>query len=106
MEVGLATDGWKGSLDDYRHSAEALVHSMQLLGFDTIYPVPVDPVGELLNGSHRVACALALGIAEVPVERHATMAWAPDWDYMWFARNGMDTIHLSELQRVMEKLRA
>lgn len=106
MGSGLATDGWKLSLEDYRHSVVSLVSSMRLLGFDSLYPIPIDPAGELLNGSHRIACALALGITDVTVQHSPTMAWAPAWDYKWFARNGLDDMHLSNLQATMGILSA
>ena len=89
MKAGLATDKWKLQLDDYVKSAKDLLESMSSHGFDEKYPVPIDPDGELLNGSHRVACALALEIPYITVELRPDYVWAPAWDYLWFcnARN-------------------
>jgi len=99
MRAGLATDQWKQSLDDYVASAQALLWSMRERGFDPGRPVPIDLDGELLDGSHRVACALALGIADVPVERRSTLAWAPAWGEAWFVAHGMIGADLERLRR-------
>lgn len=97
MKAGLSTDRWKLSLDDYVASARRLFESMSTDGFDETQPVPIDPNGELLDGSHRVACALALGIERVPVEEHERFVWAPAWDYGWFVSNGMAHADLARL---------
>jgi hypothetical protein len=104
MESGLTTDAWKRTLDDYVASAGALCRSMAYRGFDPSCAVPIDLDGELLNGSHRVACALALGIGDCPVRRERRMAWAPAWDYEWFVANGMDEEDLSQLKADWEAL--
>lgn len=59
--------------------------------------MPIDPNGELLDGSHRVACALALGTDEITVRREARRAWAPSWNYEWFVQNGMSHDDLARL---------
>jgi hypothetical protein len=87
MEAGLATDKWKTQTDDYVSSATGLFKSMSADGFDPEYPVPIDPDGELLDGSHRVACALALTIPHIVVELRPEHVWAPAWDYLWFLEN-------------------
>lgn len=84
MDAGLATDGWKLSVEDYVASASNLHASMCRHGFLDEFAVPVDPDGELLAGSHRVACALALGIDEIPVRQERNRVWAPAWGYPWF----------------------
>jgi hypothetical protein len=89
MKAGLTTDKWKQTLDDYVEAAKLLIVSMMHQGFSPYYAVPVDPAGELLDGAHRVACAVALGIKEIDVERHARRVWAPAWDAEWFKAHGV-----------------
>jgi hypothetical protein len=103
MQAGLATDMWKMVTDDYVHSSQALLDSMVQSGFDDRYPIPLDPEGRLLNGAHRVACALAIGLKEVPIEGKPYLAWAPAWGEAWFKehmpgeflRVSTDWIHLT-----------
>src|SRR5688572_21516981 len=87
LQQGLATDAWKMTLDDYVVSAALLCRSMAYSGFDPSHAVPIDPDGELLGGAHRVACALALGLDVVPVERRENRVWAPAWGIDWFRDN-------------------
>jgi hypothetical protein len=86
LRAGLATDTWKLSVDDYVSSALELLESMQA-GYNFEFPIPVDLNGELLNGSHRVACAIALGIDDIPVVTESRHVWAPAWDDAWFSTN-------------------
>ncbi len=89
MKAGLATDKWKRKLDDYVSSAHQLHEWMMADGFRREFPVPIDPDGELLDGSHRVACALALGMPHVWCELRPDYVWAPRWDYLWFVQSKM-----------------
>lgn len=98
MAAGLSTDGWKGALDDYVSAATSLFGSMAEKGFDPRHAVPIDPDGELLGGAHRVACALALEIERIPVERHPSRVWAPAWDAEWFRVNGMKEAGIAGLE--------
>jgi hypothetical protein len=99
MREGIPTDVNKISVLDYQHAAIRLFDSMRYEGFDQAHPIPTDPTGELLNGSHRLACALALGIEAVPVECHERAVWAPAWDAAWFREHGMDDATISDLER-------
>jgi hypothetical protein len=105
MRAHYATDRWKLCLEDYLESAGELYRSMVRGGFDPAHPVPIDPNGDLLNGSHRVACALALGIGEVPVSREERYVWAPPWGEQWFIKKGMEAEDLDRLRRDVELLR-
>lgn len=104
MEAGLATDVWKRTLDHYHASAAHLLASMRHHGFMSGHAIPIDPNGELLNGSHRLACALALEMDEVPIERHTALAWAPAWDRAWFVTAGMTTSDLADLEKRWQAL--
>lgn len=99
MDAGLATDGWKRSIGDYLQSSKDLLSSMQRIGFDRSCPIPLDRNGELMNGSHRVACALALEIPEVPVLQSDGKVWAPAWDRGWFLTHGWPESYVDELEK-------
>lgn len=95
MRAGLSTDSWKRGLVDYVSAARTLFKSVQRDG--VLLPVPIDPNGDLLDGSHRVACALALDIAEVPVSRRQDYVWAPPWGHEWFVSKKMNAANLDRL---------
>ena len=103
--AGLPMDGWKRSTDDYVTAAEHLFLSMLTRGFDLSCPVPVDPDGHILGGAHRIACALALEIDEIPVLECLERVWAPAWDFEWFIREGMGDEDLTRLVRDFEACR-
>lgn len=102
-KINLGMDGKSGT-DEYVHQARALLVSMATKGFDPAYAIPIDPDGELLGGAHRTACALALGIGDVPVKQHAQRAWAPAWGLEWFKDNGMATDDLARLRNDQDVL--
>lgn len=104
MRAGLPTDQWKTTLNHYVWFAKALFERMRDDGFHPNGAVPIDPLGELLDGSHRVACALALGIADIPVKLEHRHAWAPAWGYDWFVANGMGHDDLERLCRDWKEL--
>lgn len=93
----------KVDTDQYIADAGGLLLSMSVRGFLPQCAVPIDPSGELLGGAHRVACALALGIEEIPVERHTKPAWAPPWGEKLFIEQGMAA---EDLERVRQDFRA
>lgn len=104
MAAGLPTDKWKRGPDDYVHSAKRLLGSIHGGGFHRLGAIPVDPEGELLGGAHRMACALALGIADVPVTRERIRVWAPAWGEAWFIENGMEEGDLARLSQDWQAL--
>jgi hypothetical protein len=80
----------KHNLDDYVSSFSLLHANMQERGFDeTESLIPLDRNGRLLNGSHRVASAIALGLSEVPCVR--TRAVAGTYDFRFFRERGAST---------------
>lgn len=103
MAAGLPTDRWKLRLDDYVASARRLHASILHDGVKC--PVPVDPDYELLDGSHRVACALALGETTIPVIRESRFVWAPAWGREWFVENGMSSPDLARMMDDWETMR-
>jgi hypothetical protein len=105
MQSGLVTDKWKKSVDDYVGAAKGLCNSMAMW-FPDSCAVAVDVNGELLDGSHRVACAIARGLAEIPVRHEAREVWAPAWGRDWFVTNGMAAGDLERLEKDMAEISA
>lgn len=101
---GIGMDGKSGT-DEYVTDCRNLVVSMSY-GFAPQYPIPIDPNGELLGGAHRLACALALGIATVPIAPQTRLAWAPAWDEAWFRAHGITGSDLERLRRDWESLQS
>ncbi len=73
-------------------------------GFQFQHAIPIDNHGELLNGAHRVACAIAYDLPEIYTWRVNKEAWAPAWDYQWFIDNGMDKEDLEHLVCLWETI--
>ena len=96
-KVRLGMDGKSGT-DQYVADCGRLLISMGAYGFKPEFAVPIDPDGELLGGAHRVACALALDIPEIPVSSQLRRAWAPSWGEAWFLENGMAAEDLERLR--------
>lgn len=66
----------KKTLSDYESSAKDLLKSMQDNGFNRDYYIPIKKNGFPENGSHRWACALALGVKPyVRVVRGRGLSW-------------------------------
>jgi hypothetical protein len=100
MKAGVPTDKWKRSADDYVDFASILLLSMKSRGFHPGGVIPVDQDGELLDGSHRVACAIALGVSQIPyVVLREKKAWAEAWGEAWFVAKGMGDEDLERLRR-------
>lgn len=98
IKNGFTTDGWKTTVDDWVDASKALLASLQENGFIEQHAIPVDKSGELLNGTHRLACALAMGFATVPVWALPDKeVWAPAWDEAWFRDHGMPEREIKKL---------
>ena len=102
MLEGIATDVTKLSIDDYHTAAWDLASRMMDMGFIPGHAIPLDPNGELLDGSHRLAAAIAGGAREVYAERHAKEVWAPAWDIYWFEDQGLKDEYIKEIVRLYE----
>jgi hypothetical protein len=99
--VGYGTDRLKPLIYQYLYNSRDLVNSMKK-GFLDEFAIPVDRNGELLDGAHRISCALALGIETVPVESKNTDAFAPDWGYRWFLEAGLSPDYVSVMRKEWE----
>lgn len=102
---GLPADGWKRNVNDYVTSAKILLTLIQKHGFVAEHAAPIDPNGELLDGAHRVSCALALGIKKIPVTMEQRRVSAPPWGREWFVANGMGYEDLERLCRDWKNLK-
>lgn len=106
MAQGIATDGYKKTPDDYIKSAQLLIANMKAHGYDAEEPILIDDDGEIWNGAHRIACAAALGLSEIPVFFKRGKVWAPAWDRKWMLDHGIIAQDLKRLDKDMEKLRS
>ena len=98
--AGLGMDTGKARHPDlYVIEAKNLLASMQRQGFRLDCAIPLDPDGELLNGSHRTASALALGLASVPVVKGNRKVFAPAWDEGWFIANKCPADDLERIRK-------
>lgn len=105
MQLGITTDQWKRTLEDYVRSAEDLVASMRRHGFLPHGAIPLDENGELLGGAHRLACAIALCLPHVSVMRLPRHVWAPPWHREWFIEHGINAKDLLRLDDDWELMR-
>jgi Flp pilus assembly protein TadD len=89
----------KGSLASFTLQFARLLASMKANGFDPSAPIPVARrTGLLLNGAHRLAAALALGVERVPVIDVEGVDGLT-WDFDWFVSNGFAPFELDEITR-------
>jgi len=64
---------------------EELINSVQLKGFQTDkYPLKLDADGRLMDGSHRLACALGFGIDKLPVQFNYKKKGPTNYGREWF----------------------
>ena len=77
----------KLSISCYKKSCLDLLASMTKRGFLPRHSIPIAKDGRILNGSHRLACASALGITPLfrPVDVPNGYSWGFDWvlDQKW-----------------------
>lgn len=85
-----------------RHAFDVLITSFQQLGFDTKHPISVDQNYELLDGSHRLACA-ALFDAQPRVVVHTTQSHS--YDKSWF-NDKYTAEEIKKIEEVRERLYA
>lgn len=87
---GSGKHGQAGFLDAFN----ALIDSIAMDGFDERRSrLPVSATGELVNGAHRLAASLALGIEVAVATPQGATAYV--YDYHWFQRRGL-TLHWAD----------
>lgn len=96
----------KGSLDQFQQQFIELIDSMQTNGFDANHPIPVARrTGIILNGAHRLAAALCLGIKNVPIILQDDVDGLT-WNCNWFVMNGFSPTAIDEITKTWVSLRA
>jgi len=82
-----------------------LIENMGRNGFDPLYPIPVNQHFQLLDGSHRLACALFYGIEYVPITIIPTIRSNPvRYGIDWFLENGFTRVELNRILEVKGEL--
>jgi hypothetical protein len=80
-----------------------LVKNIKDNGFSDKYPLPISEEGRLIDGAHRLACALYFGIDEVPVRVLETRKRV-DFSRPWFESRGFGDELLVSLDLCREAL--
>ena len=94
----------KATVDDYVKSFNILIASMRTAGFDRNYPIPVSTQnGIILDGSHRLACALFFDIH--PYVEFIEGRKGNIWDYWWFEQHGFSKRELDLMLRTYIELK-
>jgi len=76
-------------------SLQALLDSINQNGFDHRYPITVSPDLKLVDGSHRLACALHFRLEEITIRKSA--AKKVDFGLNWFAHY-FDQVEIDQIQ--------
>ena len=87
---GVEPRSWKVRLEDYENAAGDLLGEMVACGFKHRSPIEVGSCGGLIDGAHRLACALMLGVRHVAIATSDAPARAAAWDLYWLKRHGMN----------------
>jgi hypothetical protein len=80
-----------------------LVYSFKKNGFLKEYPIPISKKGTILDGSHRLACALYFNIKEIPVKIVSTNH-VVNYNKSWFLNNKFNKNLLKKLDIIEKKL--
>lgn len=95
----------KDSVAAYRRQFSSVIADVSRNGFDPSEPIPVSrKSGIILNGAHRLAAALVLGIDRVPV-LYDDNALGRAWGFDWFFENGFSRREISEIALAWLELR-
>jgi hypothetical protein len=80
----------------------ALVESVGSEGMNPDFPIGVSPWGPLLDGAHRLALALAVGVPTVAVDVRPSPI-PPDYSRAWLASNGLPEADLQVADLLLDK---
>lgn len=75
---------------DTEVNIKSLVESINEKGFMTRYPIPINREGLLIQGAHRLACALYYDIREIPV------SILPDLKKIYYGRKWFEDINFDQ----------
>ncbi len=93
---GIEPRSWKRSVEDYVQACRDLLISMQH-GFDISHAVPIGSNGKIIDGAHRIACALLLDL-NIWIERRPELGRAQSWgrlDLRYLPETELDRIEAS-----------
>jgi hypothetical protein len=94
---------WKRSVDDYLFGAREMRGAMERRGFLSAYPVQTGNNLNLMDGAHRIACAIVLG-CNVHVQVKDKPGNAAPWDEAFMKRGGMAEADIAETLEYQERL--
>ena len=99
---GRELRSWKECLDDYVRACRELLPSMRQ-GFDPAKPVVFGSNGILMDGAHRISCALLLG-CRIEVMSSNQPSKARPWGRHEMIEQGIAASDLARIQSDFEKL--
>ncbi len=104
----------KVSQDTYRRRFEDLIVSMKAKGYNSKFPIYSNDDNQLMDGSHRLACALYFREKEIHVKRaeQTTVNYSWDWFQDRFTSEEQDyiqqrfdkIINKVEIQKILEQI--
>lgn len=89
----------------YKDSFQKLITSMKRNGFEKEYFIPLDKHGEIINGAHRLAAALALEIPVWIVDFPLFEGFGFDFSEEWMERNGFLYEEIQTLKEQFKQLK-
>ncbi len=92
----------RGTKNDTSKNFEELIKSFKSLGYRDDSPIIVNQNLQLLDGSHRLACALYFNIKNVPIK--IQLANTPIYGLNWFRVNGFSQREINLINIKKEKL--
>ena len=97
----------KKGLDDFEESFQKLLISMKENGFQKEHFIPVGADGVMINGTHRLAAALALGLNVWTVKFELLQGEMFFFEYTldWMRENGFEEEELKHLENAYLKLK-
>lgn len=90
---------------DTLEAFQQLIHAIQQEGLSAQYPVGVSAKGELMDGAHRVAVALALGVYDIAVDVRRGKLLRP-YGREWFRQKGFPDQALQAMDGEVDRLMA
>ena len=97
----------KKGLDDFEESFQKLLISMKKNGFQKEHFIPVGADGVMINGTHRLAAALALGLNVWAVKFELLQGRMFFFEYTldWLRENGFESEEIDWVQYTCKALR-
>jgi hypothetical protein len=87
----------------YLRDTKGISDSIRNDGFLSRYPISISQDGYLLDGSHRLACALYHGVEEVPVDIQPTKR-SVDYGLQWFVDEDFNQVLINEMESIKNLL--